>query len=737
MPCRRSLVGPISNPLGPLEQIGSAPYTGEVSIKAVFTVPLVLVLGGLLFTGCPRTSTEEILVEEPDLGPRLNLDLDAPVLLTFAAAPDRTRYLEDEGYTLARDDDGVVRMVTDTAGDLGFAFHLEDRWYVGEADFSSPVLIHHTTSDGVLYDFDLIPGLRVEVRFVVATSRVAAVELVVRSTLSRDVTLTVLPWMRRCGDGRYPDPAGIPDGLRASHNTGVDLMLEVVGPGTYLTELTDALVAPGLGATWTSLEGCSDTVAEDVAALAAATGPPGYRVAMLGLPFALYVPTMTNVPARLYRAVVDSARQPLLGEELAEAQRLSPVALLTASHQRLQAIPTLEGLTGGAATVFRSSFVLLDQLMMPAEGVLDHDYYLLSREPTWWFARLGQHMPESLAMILMAHFDPAAALASHRVFLDRVSPDGYLPYNIGPVVEQTALGTASAPLFSYIAWEIAQITGDATFLADAYEAGTRIHGFWVDQRDVDGDGLAEWGGYGATESMRDQENVIWDTVAAPEEVEGVALNTLLVKDASTLALMADALGLTADASDWRGRARSRAALINDTMWDEETGFYYHVDRDTNTFDHTTPADLKRMEIAGLLPLWGGFVPADRLDILLDHLSDPASFWREGGVPGLAANDPYYSPEADRCCRWRGPMMVHWQWLLMRGLVSAGADDLAVELTRRVLEAVRIPLSDVHQFRELYNPDDLHAPNHSLPNYLWSTLVALMMMETDHLKQGAW
>jgi len=421
-------------------------------MKAVITVSFLLLLGSMVISGCPRTHRDEIFVEEPSLGPRLNLDLGAPILLTFTASPERTKYLEDEGYTLARDSDGVVRMVTDTAGNFGIAFHLEDRWYVGEADFSSPVMIHHTTSDGVIYDFELIPGFRVEVRFVVATSRVATVELVFRSTLSRDVTVGVLPWLRRCGAGRYPDPAGYPDGLRASHNVAVDLMLEVVGPGTYLTELTDALVVPGRQTTWTSLEGCGATVTEDVAALATATGPPGYRVAMLGVGFALEVATMSDVPARIYRATVATARQDFLDEELGYAQLLSPVALLTASQERLQAMPILEDLSGDAASVFRSSFVLLDQLMMPAEGALDYDYYLFSREPTWWFARLGQHLHESLAMILMAHFDPAAALASHRVFLERVAPDGYLPYTIGPVVDQTALGTASAPLFSYIAW---------------------------------------------------------------------------------------------------------------------------------------------------------------------------------------------------------------------------------------------------------------------------------------------
>ncbi|MFH2006212.1 MAG: trehalase family glycosidase [bacterium] len=701
---------------------------------ATLLVLLAIPLGG---SGCEPERTSEVVVEELDLGPSLDVTFGDPILLTFAAPRERTSYLEDEGYTLARDEAGVARFVTDTAGDLGFGFRVNGQWLAGDEDFSEPVTIRHTTSDGVVYDFELVSGLRCQVRFVVATSRVAAVELVFRSELGTDQELTFLPWLRRCSAGLYSDPAPLPVGVRGTHNVEFDLLLQVVGPGTYVEELTDALVAPGQEQEWVTLPSCGATVREDVHDLGGTVMPAALRVAMVGLRIPLTVPAGGALPVRVYRATVASERQDQLVDELAEAQAATPAALLHEGQARLQALPSLENLSSEAALVFRSSFILLQQLMMPAEGQLAHDYYLFSREPTWWFARLGQHVHESLAMIQLAHFDPAAALASHRVFIDRVEEDGYLPYNIGPVVEQTTMGTASAPLFSYIAWELAQITGDATFLADAYDAGSRIHRFWVEQRDADGDGLAEWGGYGITESVRDLENVIWENVAAPEELEAIGLNTMLVKDASVLAQMADALGRTADASDWRGMAQERATLINSLMWDDVTGFYYHVDRDSHTFDYADASDLKRMEIAGLLPLWAGFVPADRREILLDKLTDPELFWRPGGIPGLAATDPYYSPTASQCCRWNGPVWVQWQFLLMRALLDLGEHELAVELTRRTLAGVRSQLASVHQFRELYDPDDLAAENRSMPNYVWSALVGLMMMEADAWAGAPW
>jgi glycogen debranching enzyme len=367
--------------------------------------------------------------------------------------------------------------------------------------------------------------------------------------------------------------------------------------------------------------------------------------------------------------------------------------------------------------------------MMPAEGRLGHDYFLFSREPTFWFGRLGEHIHEGLAMILLARLDPRAAMDALRVFMDRVEADGYLPYNIGPVVEQTALRTASAPLFSYVASEVAAETRDRDFLRQAYETGAKLHRFWREQRDVDGDGLCEWGGYGKTESVRDLENVIWENVADPHLLEGLDCNSFLVMEEKSLARMAAALGLAAEAAEWTARAEARAALVNALMWDEETGFYYHVTRDGHSMSHRAPGDLKRMEVQGFLPLWAGIVPPARLSRILSRLTDPSLFWRDFGVTGLAVNDPYYSPEPSRCCRWNGPVWVPWQFLLMRGLLGVGEVERARELTAKTLAAVAAQLKVVHQFRELYHPDDARVANRSMPNYIWSAMAALMLLET--------
>jgi neutral trehalase len=72
--------------------------------------------------------------------------------------------------------------------------------------------------------------------------------------------------------------------------------------------------------------------------------------------------------------------------------------------------------------------------------------------------------------------------------------------------------------------------------------------------------------------------------------------------------------------------------------------------------------------------------------------------------------------------------VPWQWLLVRGLRGYGEQALADEIVARTKASVIAELGRDHQFRELYDADDPARPNASMPNYVWSSMAALMMLE---------
>ena len=396
-----------------------------------------------------------------------------------------------------------------------------------------------------------------------------------------------------------------------------------------------------------------------------------------------------------------------------------------ALYVRIPPAPTADG---DLRMVYWSAFNLLRQVMLPPEGSSSYNYYVFSREPTWGWGHGGQVFHESLAMLAYVYMDPESALNSQRVYFERQHADGYINYRTGAYLDETIPTgddlTTSAPWLSWENWELYRVIQDRSFLAEAYDAGTAFYEWWLANRDEDRDGLAEWGGHAVLESVRDGQVALWTDVGWPSNFEALDLNVMLVREARALAEMAEELGDSEGAARWTAEAGVRTEAVQETFWDEETGFFYHVDRDDHDFTFSETNDLKRQEIIGFLPLWAGAATEDQAARLIEHLTDEEKFWRPYGIPTLAADDPFYNPMG----YWNGPVWVQWQYLIFRGLLDYDYDDLAEELARKVLESVTHHLSESHTFWELYSPDDLRAGFHQ--TYIWTGIVARMMLDLN-------
>ena len=171
--------------------------------------------------------------------------------------------------------------------------------------------------------------------------------------------------------------------------------------------------------------------------------------------------------------------------------------------------------------------------------------------------------------------------------------------------------------------------------------------------------------------------------------------------------------------------------INIYFWDEDTDFYYHVDKNDNDFSYKNDNDLKIQEIGGLLPLWAGVASPTQAEKLVKNIFDTKKFWREYGIPSISADLPDYDGKANRCCKWNGPVWIQWNYLIFRGLIDYGYYEKADELAQKVFEAVRIQLKDSHNFYELYSPDD--DKNSSSKQYIWTGIISRMMIDIQQLK----
>lgn len=433
---------------------------------------------------------------------------------------------------------------------------------------------------------------------------------------------------------------------------------------------------------------------------------------------------------RLVRVVGSAAESP--DSLLALAHSVSAIEPAThrASDEELySSVPSLREEDHEKQLLYWSAFTLMRQVMLPPEGKCHYAYYVFSREPQWGWGHGGQVFHESLSMLAYALFDPAGAMNSQRVYMERQRADGYINYRTGPYLDEdipyAGQLTTSAPWFAWENWEIFLISHDRKFLEDAYTSSVRFYNYVVRNRDADGDGLCEWGADAVLESVRDASVAVWDQVGWPSNFEAVDLNSMLVSEARALAAMAKELGRKADVELWESDAAERAREINEHMWDDQSGFYYNIDREKHSFSFRNPDDLKRREIIGFLPLWAGIADKEQAARLVAHLTDTAEFWRRYGIPSLAANDPFYDPKG----YWNGPVWVEWNYLIVRGLLRYGYDQVARELTDRVARAMIIQLKKNHSLWEFYSPDDPWAGYHR--EYIWAGIIARMMVDVQN------
>jgi neutral trehalase len=255
-----------------------------------------------------------------------------------------------------------------------------------------------------------------------------------------------------------------------------------------------------------------------------------------------------------------------------------------------------------------------------------------------------------------------------------------------------------------------------------YNSSRLFYEYYTKNRDSDNDGLCEWGAHAVLESVRDARVAVWDEVAWPSHFEAIDLNSMLVMEAKSLGKMAEELAKPGEAEHWKREAEARARKVNDLMWDQETGFYYHLDKKDNDFSYKNLDDLKREEIIGFLPLWAGIADQDQATTLIGKLTNPDKFWRKYGIPSLAADDSYYNPKG----YWNGPVWVEWDFLILHGLLQYGYDDLAEELVKRVAANMIAQLKKDHQFWEFYSPDHQWAGYHK--QYIWAGIINRMLLD---------
>lgn len=663
----------------------------------------------------------------------------SPLFSSYLAPYERSDYFVDEGYHLVyyRDHE-PVKLVNDSSGEIVLAFKLGEVLAYDVGDFYRKPTVTVSYPDSFVLEAEPFMGLKITLRFALYRSDTALLELEYKNETRLALLLYVVygnAYQKvRVGD---VDPEGRL--TVAYREPGDRVYFQQKALKGFKEERQAAFRFNQPLYSWGGYPAYKELKQDNlIGKNAFLNGSVGGELAAVAINFKMPQKYGTF---RLAKAVVQPGIKDRLEELLTGAMKLSFAEILKFNRQRLKHIPGLTFRDEEERLLFYAGLYLARQQFYPAAGQFPHAYYVFSREPTWGWGHEGQVFHESLAMHSLALFDPQLAIGSQRNFMAVQGKDGYMPYRVGAYFTRTfpAGGekTTSAPFYCWTNLEVYRLAKGSglvgakeldRYLRESYDSGKRFVDYLWRTRDKNGNGLLEWGGHTLLECVRDYLNAVFDLLGkAPEtlnQLEALDLSSMVVKEMRSLQEMARLLGLDKEAKLWEKKIEKLSALINQYMWDEETGFYYHVH--TKTMNFRTPAgtSLKRKEIIGFLPLWAGVADSKQREKLLGHLRNPDEFWRPYGIPTLSAADPYYDPQVLGCCRWNGPVWITWVYPVFRGLLDCGRKDAAGAVLDKMEEAMLFQLRRNHRLWESYSPDftQLDSPK----NYIWDALISRMI-----------
>ena len=680
---------------------------------------------------------------------------DDPLYTTYSAAMTRSRLYGDKAYKM--DYYSGCKPVTyssDNAGSMFAIWKVDGVVVMNTGEFLKKPVIGYSFPDMMIMDYEPFRGIQVKETFLVYSSSMAIVDMEIKNTDNIPHDITVYPVLELGNDSiEIEGYDKTHDGyLTKRYESPYRLISSLKTEYPYPTRTRDFFTSNQKVHSFGGYSGSMSDFYNKIKTDFYSTNridslnfkQTGF-VNFIALQLKKRLRPGETTDLRYLRGVQSQSEVP--DSLFSEASKVKTIFLKTFFEDNLMLfgnIPRISFSKESEKDVYLGAFNLVRGSMYPASGMTRYNFYAFSRNPLWGWGHGHQVLHESLSMLSYAYLDPLSAEGSQRVYMEQQDSSGLIAYRHGPRGKQdyphNNMPTTSAPFFNWINLEIYKVSKDRQFLQESYASGSKYVNWLIRSRDSNHDGTFEWGPNGLIENVRDWYNAVFQVSAEryldvdkediSDELECLDLTLMVIKEEKCLAQMAITLGKPEESKEWQTKAENTAKLVNERMWDDSTGFYYSVNKKDYSFKFMT-RDLKRQEIIGFLALWAGVATKERAERLVRTLTDTTRFWRKYGVPSLSAQDPWYSPYVDYCCKWNGPVWLLWNYMVYDGLKNYGYNDIATQLASKMMLCVITQLSKNHNFWESFSPDNevLNCPS----NYIWDSIMAKLIIEENNGK----
>jgi putative isomerase len=346
-----------------------------------------------------------------------------------------------------------------------------------------------------------------------------------------------------------------------------------------------------------------------------------------------------------------------------------------------------------------------------------------------WFVWLADAF---YSAVLAAHAgDAETARANVEAALGNVTEHGNLAALLSG--RTSWIDRSQLPVGAHATWLVHRLTGDRGLLERAFPILRRAFDWWSEARDGNGNGLLEPGsspvGDGhfvhtkqaaldeaAMDNSPIYDEATFDVTTHTLDLEDVALNSLLVLEAETLAGIAAELGRPGDeATRLLERAVGLGALVREHLWDPSRRIFAN-----RLWDG---AFVRSLGPSSFYPMTAGIATKEQAEAMVkDHLTNPWEFWGDHPVAGTPFDD---RTSADNVY-WRGRVWAPMNYLVWLGLRRYGFEREAKDLADKGWRTFATHWADRRCWENLNQRtgEGGDAPD-SDPFYTWGALLALI------------
>ncbi len=321
----------------------------------------------------------------------------------------------------------------------------------------------------------------------------------------------------------------------------------------------------------------------------------------------------------------------------------------------------------------------------------------------------------------LRHIAPDIAAETLESILSSIAGDGMIS---GRISAEDKSSDINPPVLAWCFWELYQVNGDKKMLSDAYNALKKYIHYVMETRDINKNHLFEWqigdssDEYG-TESTMDNSPRFDDGII----LDSIDFTSYVANEARCMKLIADEIDKHGEALYWDVVFERIKSAVNELLFDDDDKIYY---------DRAVVSGMlkKSKTAASFLPLFAGICDNRHAMALLKQLNNEERFNSKYGIPSVSSDSEDYSDNM-----YRGPVHIHLNSFVSRGLDRYDMHDKANEIKSKSLEAVMSEFENTGLIYEYYCANGERCAG-SLPKKSYSASGFMLAAENVNIRDFA-